>query len=101
MNKPAATKGLNCPLYKKDVSKVCHTCAWYILVRGTNPNTGKEIDAWDCAVGWLPTLSIETAKEVRQGAAATESFRNDVMRTSVPPPPPPPTALPRGNDAGY
>ena len=32
-----------------------------------------------CAVTALPMLQIEVAKEVRQGAAATESFRNEVV----------------------
>ncbi len=54
-------------------------CAWFTLLRGTNPNTGKEVDEWICAVAALPMLQIEVAKEVRQGAAATESFRNEVV----------------------
>jgi hypothetical protein len=48
-------------------------------VRGTNPNTGAEIDEWRCAFTWLPMMLIETSKEVRQGAAATESFRNEMV----------------------
>jgi hypothetical protein len=48
-------------------------------LRGTNPNTGKEVDEWMCAVAALPMLQIEVAKEARQGAAATESFRNEVV----------------------
>jgi hypothetical protein len=45
-----------------------------------NPNTGEEIDRWDCAISFLPILLIEAAKEARQGAAATESFRNEMVR---------------------
>ena len=62
-------------------------CAWFTLLRGTNPNTGKEIDEWVCAVAALPMLQIEVAKEVRQGAAATESFRNEVVGVSQTPQP--------------
>lgn len=69
--------GTFCPLIKKDCVQL--KCSWFTLLRGMNPNTGKEIDEWVCAVAALPMLQIEVAKEVRQGAAATESFRNEVV----------------------
>jgi hypothetical protein len=74
--------GTFCPLIKKDC--VQFKCAWFTQLRGVNPNTGKEIDEWMCAINALPLLQIETAKEVRQGAAATESFRNEVVAISSP-----------------
>ncbi len=70
--------GTFCPLIKKDCVQL--QCAWFTCLRGTNPNTGKEIDEWMCAVSALPMLQIEVAKEARQGAAATESFRNEMVR---------------------
>jgi hypothetical protein len=69
--------GTFCPLIKKDC--VGLQCAWFTQLRGINPQTGEPIDEWDCAVKWLPMLLIENAKEVRQGAAATESFRNEMI----------------------
>ena len=57
-------------------------CAWFTCLRGTNPNTGQEIDEWICAVAALPLLQIEVAKETRQGAAATESFRNEMVKAN-------------------
>jgi hypothetical protein len=69
--------GTFCPLIKKDCVQL--QCAWFTCLRGTNPNTGKEIDEWMCAVSALPMLQIEVAKEARQGAAATESFRNEMV----------------------
>jgi hypothetical protein len=69
-----------CPLWRKPMSKVCHTCPWWICVSGANPQTGERIDRWECAIAMMPILQVETAKEVRQGAAATESFRNEVVR---------------------
>jgi hypothetical protein len=33
-----------------------------------------------CAISAMPMLQIEVAKEARQGAAATESFRNEMVR---------------------
>lgn len=68
-----------CPQWQKLCKKVCPTCKWYDHIRGMNPQTGEEIDRWDCAIALLPLLSIEVASQVRQGAAATESFRNDVV----------------------
>ena len=69
-----------CPLIKKDC--VGLKCTWFVQLRGTNPQTGEPVDEWDCAVKWLPMLLIENAKEVRQGAAATESFRNEMVKAS-------------------
>jgi hypothetical protein len=69
--------GTFCPLIKKDCVQL--QCAWFTQLRGTHPQTGVEIDEWMCAVSSLPMLQIEVAKEVRQGAAATESFRNEVV----------------------
>lgn len=79
MNRPIAPKGDYCPLWRKGVEKVCHTCPWYTLVRGSNPQTGVEIDEWGCAISFGPILAINTANEARQGAAATESFRNAAL----------------------
>ena len=70
--------GTFCPLIKKDCVQL--KCAWFTCLRGTNPNTGAEVDEWVCAVAALPMLQIEVAKEARQGAAATESFRNEVVK---------------------
>ena len=72
--------GTFCPLIKKDCIGI--KCNWFIHVRGTNPNTGLEVDEWDCSVKWLPTLLIETSQQVRSGTAATESFRNEMVKAS-------------------
>ncbi|MCG3774757.1 MAG: hypothetical protein JW395_1582 [Nitrospira sp.] len=69
-----------CPLVKKDCIGLA--CKFMVQLRGSNPNTGAEVDEWDCAIKWLPILLIENAKEVRQGAAATESFRNEMVNAS-------------------
>lgn len=66
-----------CPLIKKDCKQL--GCSWFTKVRGSDPQTGREIDDWGCAVTWLPMLLIANINETRQGAAATESFRNAVM----------------------
>ena len=70
--------GVKCPLWRRECRKVCPTCRWFKLVRGRNPNTGEDIDTYDCSVSFWPVLQIETTMAVRSGAAATESFRNEV-----------------------
>ena len=72
--------GTFCPLLKKDCVQM--QCSWFIQVRGTNPNTGKEVDEWGCSIAWLPTLMLETANQTRQAGAATESFRNEFVKAA-------------------
>lgn len=82
MNKqiPMAEKGRKCPFLNQDMSKVCHKCPLWINVRGRDPNTGKDLDHWDCSIAWLPTLLIENSQQTRQVGAATESFRNEMIK---------------------
>ena len=72
--------GKFCPLLKKDCIGL--QCSWFTQVRGQHPQTGQEVDEWGCAIAWMPMLMINTAQEVRQGAAATESFRNEMVTAS-------------------
>ena len=78
MGKPIADKGLNCPLWRKDVSKVCHTCAWYGPITGVHPQTGERVDAWQCAITSTVLAVLETAKCAAEGGAATQELRNDM-----------------------
>lgn len=72
--------GTFCPLIKKDCVQL--QCAWFTQLRGTHPQTGQDIEEWMCAISAMPLLQIENAKETRQGAAATESFRNEMVRAN-------------------
>ena len=72
--------GTYCPLIKEDCIGL--QCTWFTQVRGTNPNTGKEVDEWGCAITWLPVLLIENAQQSRQAGAAVESFRNEMVNAS-------------------
>lgn len=53
-------------------------CAWFIQLRGSNPNTGEEVDEWGCAMAWQPILAIENSMQQRQTGAAVESLRNEI-----------------------
>lgn len=71
----------NCPL---DGFKPCRQldCAWFIKVRGSNPNTGEEIDDYGCSIAWMPILMIENSQQQRSTGAAVESFRNEMVRAN-------------------
>jgi predicted outer membrane protein len=59
-----------------------HRCSWYACVRGTNQNTGEEIDEWRCAMNWMPMLMIENSAMQRSTGAAVESFRNEMVKAN-------------------
>jgi len=71
----------NCPL---DNFNPCRQmdCAWFIQVRGTNPNSGKEVDEWACSMAWMPILLIENSQQQRGTGAAVESFRNEMVKSN-------------------
>ena len=69
-----------CPLIKKECIE--RKCAWYMHIRGMDPNTGKDIDHWGCAVSWMPTLLIENSQQQRSTSSAVESFRNEMVKAN-------------------
>lgn len=71
----------NCPL---DNFNPCRQleCAWFLKIRGSNPNTGEDIDDWGCSMAWLPILTIENSQMQRQTGAAVESFRNEMVKAN-------------------
>ena len=67
-----------CPLLGKTCIGL--QCAWFTKVQGHNPQTGKEVEEWACAVAWLPMLAIENSQNTRMSGAAVESFRNEMVK---------------------
>lgn len=73
---------LTCPL-----GSVCeeikdnklHRCRWYTCIAGRNPQTGEDINDWNCAIAWEPLLLVENAMTNRGQTAAIESFRNETV----------------------
>jgi len=86
MAKPPAPVGSMCPLWRKGVEKVCHTCEWYERMVGTHPQSGEPIDKWGCAIRWMPILQVEARKGLDGVQKATESFRNQVTAMNQPKP---------------
>lgn len=70
--------GKFCPLIQADCKGL--ECSWFTQIRGHNPNTGKEVDEWGCAITWLPMLTIENSQQQRHTGAAVESFRNEMVK---------------------
>lgn len=70
-----------CPLLRGPCME--SRCVWWVHIRGQHPQTGSDIDMFDCAVKWLPTLLIENSKETRHTAGAVESFRNEMARQNT------------------
>ena len=61
------------------MAKVCHKCKLWKQLVGKDPNTGQDINHWSCVDEWLLTGLLEIARMERSTAAATESFRNEVV----------------------
>lgn len=71
----------NCPL---DGFNPCRQleCAWFMKVRGKDPQSDKEIEEWGCSMAWLPILMIENSQQQRSTGAAVESFRNEMVKAN-------------------
>ena len=71
----------NCPL---DNFKPCRQfdCAWFMKIQGKDPNSGKSLEDWGCAMAWMPVLLIENAQQSRSTGAAVESFRNEMVEAN-------------------
>jgi len=76
---------LTCPLGHtcqkcEEDGTVLERCMWYVKMRGTNPNTGEELDKWGCAIAWQPILMTEATKEARTLSASVQGNRNEVKK---------------------
>ena len=72
--------GNYCPLLQKECIGL--QCAWITQIRGMDPQTGEDVDEWDCAIKWLPFLMIENTKKNIESGAAVESFRNEMVKAN-------------------
>ena len=86
-DKPRARTDLKCPLWRKPMRQVCHTCPLWINVRGKHPQSEEILDQWDCSLAWMPLLMIENSQQQRSTGAAVESFRNEMVALNERPDP--------------
>jgi hypothetical protein len=77
---PRAEPGSKCPLWRCDVSKVCHTCTlWRPLVVGKKSDDGRFTethDRWACVFLHQATVSVDILASIDGLQRAMESFRN-------------------------
>jgi len=79
MKKPEHDSDEMCPLFKSKRKLVCHKCAWYNHVRGEHPQTGEEIDKWECAIAMMPLLLIENSRRQHETNGSIQSLRNEFV----------------------
>lgn len=70
-----------CPFLKDDC--IGEQCELHTHIRGTDKNTGVELDKPGCALGFLPLLLIENTQASREVGAAIESARNETVQNHL------------------
>lgn len=55
-------------------------CAWYVAIKGDDPQTGELIDEWRCAMAWQPILLVNSSRETNRVADGVHQLRSDVHR---------------------
>lgn len=50
------------------------------MLSGKHPQTGLDVQEWGCSIAWMPLLLVENAGQVTKVQAATESFRNEMVK---------------------
>lgn len=79
---PRGPENLVCPMHQKAMVKVCHTCPLWMSLRGKNPQTGEELDDWNCAMAWGPLLAVNAAREMAMLGAEMNAMRNETKKAS-------------------
>ncbi len=69
-----------CPLNQKKCMK--HQCIWYNMLQGAHPQTGAPVQEWGCSIAWIPLLLVENSRHIQGTQAATESFRNEMVKSN-------------------
>lgn len=70
--------GSDCETFDK--TGLVTRCGKYMNVVGTNPQTGELQDQWRCSDVTTALLLIDVIKELRGVHAATNSFRNEMVK---------------------
>lgn len=51
------------------------------MLQGKHPQTGLDVQEWGCSIAWIPLLLVENGKQTVGVQAATESFRNEMVKS--------------------
>ena len=60
-----------------------HQCGFYVNLQKTNPQTDEIIDNWACGIAHQPIVLVDIIHAIRGTTAATESFRNEVVKETA------------------
>jgi hypothetical protein len=73
---PRGPEKMKCPLWRKPMSEVCHTCPMWTFVRTEDPRVGQAVDKWDCALAWGPILTIDLIRRQDRTTASVDKVAN-------------------------
>lgn len=71
---------MKCPLLNKKCIEA--KCKFWTHLYGKNPQGEGMIDAYDCAISFLPILLVENAQMIRNSASSTDKVANLIARAS-------------------
>lgn len=72
---------LYCPFWRQRMSKVCHTCPFWQMLRGVHPQTGEPIpDEWNCSLAHQTKLFLEVSQQARQAGASSDKVATEVNK---------------------
>jgi len=67
-----------CPFLNKPCIK--NKCNLYVKIQGVNPQTGKDVDVWDCVFKITPLILIDHTKHLENTRACSEQLRNEMIK---------------------
>ena len=74
---------ITCPLghsCQKVVDDHIEQCAWYVKLSGQDPQSGKVVDDYKCAMYWQPVLMVDSSRMNAQVASSIQSLRNETVK---------------------
>jgi hypothetical protein len=82
--KPRAKRGLNCPLWRKDASKVCHTCMFWepIPLKQMVDGQLRSFERWSCTILHGTFVMRDMLASLDGVQQSQESFRNTAWKES-------------------
>lgn len=71
-----------CPLWRKKMSRVCHTCPWWTNLAGEHPRTKQPVDRWQCAISAHTLLQHELVRKTAGVQASVDKVATEVKQSS-------------------
>lgn len=81
VEKPRRKPGLMCPLFRQDVSEVCHTCELYgVIPVAEADRPTKVFDQWGCAFNHAVTVNRSMVTVTDEMGASLQKLRNAFVK---------------------